>query len=114
MAKAFFNILAKKRGIADSAGTKPSDRVNPVVVQVMQEVGIDISREIPKLLTPELMDKFDRIITMGCGGETSCPAGYLPTEDWDLDDPEDKPIEEVRRIRYQIKKRVEKLAAELE
>jgi len=57
------------------------------------------------LLTPELMDKFDRIITMGCGGETSCPAGYLPTEDWDLDDPEDKPIEEVRRIRYQIKKK---------
>ena len=113
MAKAFFNILAKKRGIADSAGTEPSESINPVVVQVMLEVGIDISRKTPKLLTPELMDKFDRVITMGCGAEKACPASYLPTEDWDLDDPEGKPIEDVRLIRYKIKKRVEKLAAEL-
>jgi arsenate reductase len=113
MAKAFFNILAKKRGIADSAGTMPSEYVNPGAVQVMHEVGIDISREKPKLLTPELIEKFDRVITMGCGAENACPAGYLPTEDWDLDDPEGKPIEDVRLIRYKIKKRVEKLAAEL-
>ena len=65
-------------------------KFNPVVVQVMQEIGIDISHEKPKLLTIELMDKFDRVITMGCGVEETCPASFLPTEDWDLDDPEAK------------------------
>jgi arsenate reductase (thioredoxin) len=113
MAKAFFNILAKRRGIADSAGTKPSANVNPAVVQVMHEVGIDISREKPKLLTPELMKNFDRVITMGCGVDKACPAGFLPIEDWNLDDPESKPIEDVRRIRYQIQRKVEKLVAEI-
>ena len=113
MAKAFFNTLAKNKGIADSAGTKPATQINPVVIQVMQEVGIDISREIPKLLTLELVEQFDRVITMGCGVEDSCPAGFLPTEDWGLDDPADKPIEEVRRIRDEIKARVKKLVAEV-
>jgi arsenate reductase (thioredoxin) len=113
MAKAFFNTLAKNKGIADSAGTKPSERVNPTVVQVMKEAGIDISHEKPKLLTLELVEQFDRLITMGCGVEDSCPAGFLPTEDWGLDDPADKPIEEVRRIRDEIKTRIEKLVAEL-
>lgn len=105
--------MAKKKGIADSAGTKPSSQVNPTVVKVMQEAGIDISREIPKLLTLELMDRFDRVITMGCGVEESCPASFLPTEDWGLDDPADKPIEEVRRIRDEIKSKVAKLIAGL-
>jgi arsenate reductase len=113
MAKAFFNTLAKNGGIADSAGTKPAAQINPTVVQVMQEVGIDISREIPKLLTLELLEKFDRVITMGCGLEDTCPASFLPTEDWGLDDPADKPVEEVRRIRDEIKTRVEKLVAQL-
>ncbi len=113
IAKAFFNALVKNKGIADSAGTKPAKQVNPVVVQVMREVGIDISREIPKLLTLELVEQFDRMITMGCGVEETCPAGFLPTEDWGLDDPADKPIEEVRRIRDEIKARVEKLVTEL-
>lgn len=113
MAKAFFNTLAKNKGIADSAGTKPAAQINPTVVQVMREVGFNISREITKLLTLELVEQFDRVITMGCGVEDSCPAGFLPTEDWALDDPADKPIEEVRRIRDEIKNRVEKLAMEL-
>jgi protein-tyrosine-phosphatase len=113
MAKAFFNTLAKNKGIADSAGTKPAMQINPNVIQVMQEVGIDVSREIPKLLTLELVEQFDRMITMGCGVEDSCPAGFLPTEDWDLDDPSDKPIEEVRRIRDEIRTRVQKMVVEL-
>lgn len=113
MAKAFFNILAKKKGIADSAGTKPAAQINTAVVQVMQEVGIDISHETPQLLTLELLEKFDRVITMGCGLDETCPASFLPTEDWGLDDPLGKPIEEVRWIRCNIKIRVEKLVAEL-
>ena len=113
IAKAFFNVLAKNMGIADSAGTKPSSQVNPAVIKVLQEVGIDISREKPKLLTIELMDKFDRVITMGCKVEETCPASFLPTEDWNLTDPTDKTIEEVRRIRNEIKIRVEKLVSEL-
>jgi arsenate reductase len=79
----------------------------------MEEAGIDISREKPKLLTLELLDNFDRVITMGCGVEDTCPASFLPTEDWGLDDPADKPAEEVRRIRDEIKARVEKLVAAL-
>jgi arsenate reductase len=113
MAKAFFNTLVKNKEIADSAGIRPATQINPVVIQVMQEAGIDIGREIPKSLTIELFEKFDRMITMGCGVEDSCPAAFLPTEDWGLDDPADKPIEEVRRIRDEIKTRVEKLVAEL-
>ena len=66
MAKGFFNALAKNMGIADSAGTQPAKDVNPVVVKAMQKVGIDITHEKPKLLTLELMDKFERVITMGC------------------------------------------------
>ena len=113
MAKALFNVLAKNKGVADSAGTKPSSQVNSAVIKVMQEIGIDISRENPKLLTIELMDKFNRVITMGCGVEETCPASFLPTEDWNLTDPADKPTEEMRRIRDEIKIRVEKLILEL-
>jgi arsenate reductase (thioredoxin) len=114
MAKAFFNTLAKNKGTADSAGTKPSIDVNPVVVKVMREIGIDISREKPRLLTFELMDKFDRVITMGCGVEDSCPASFLPTEDWKLEDPEGKPIEIVRNIRDEVKLKVKGLIHELD
>jgi arsenate reductase len=113
MAKGFFNALAKNKGNADSAGTQPSAYVNPTAVEVMREIGIDISREKPKLLTLELVDKFDRVITMGCGVEESCPASFLPTEDWNLDDPADKPKEEVRRIRDQIKAKIENMVKEL-
>ena len=109
MAKGFFNAYAKNMGIADSAGMRPSTDANPIIVEAMREVGIDISREKPKLLTVELMDKFDRVITMGCGVEDSCPANFLPTEDWKLEDPEGKPIEIVRNIRDEVKLKVEEL-----
>jgi len=112
MAKAFFNIMAAGGGIADSAGTKPSTHVNPTVVRAMQEVGIDIASEQPKTLTPDLLEKFDRVITMGCGLEESCPASFLPTEDWGLDDPAGQPLSVVRRIRDEIRTRVEKLLYE--
>jgi arsenate reductase len=113
MAEAFFNEMTKRRAIGLSAGTQPSKRVNPVVVKAMREVGIDISRRKPKMLTFEMLEGADRVITMGCSVEKACPASSVPTEDWQLDDPEGKPIEQVRQIRDEVKARVEKLAKEL-
>ncbi|MBI2836168.1 MAG: arsenate reductase ArsC [Chloroflexi bacterium] len=115
MAEALFNRLAAGRAIALSAGTQPGDSVNPVVVEAMREVGIDISGSLPKALTPEMMEQADRIITMGCGtdAEAVCPASFIETEDWALEDPHGKPLEQVRAIRDEISARVEKLIEQL-
>ncbi len=108
MAEAFFNHLAKGKAHAISAGTQPADQVNPVVVEAMREIGIDVSRNKPKALTMELVEKADKMITMGCGAEagTVCPASFIETEDWALEDPKVKSIEQVRKIRDEIKVRV--------
>src|SRR5438046_753046 len=83
-----------------SAGTTPSNQINPLDEIVMREVGISLAGQHPELLTQEMVDKADRIITMGCGVDTeACPARFLVTEDWNLDDPAGAPIEEVRGIR---------------
>ena len=113
MAQAFFNQMAKGKAKSFSAGTQPADKVNPVVVEAMREVGIDISRQKPKLLTLEMVEGADRVITMGCGVEGVCPASFVPTEDWQLEDPEGKPIEQVRQIRDEVKARVAGLIKEL-
>ena len=112
MAEAFFNSLAKNKASATSAGTKPSAHINPVVVEVMLEAGVDISKQKPKPLTLEMLESADRVITMGCGVEEVCPASFIPTEDWALEDPEGNPIEKVRLIRDEIKAKVEELAKE--
>ena len=112
MAEAFFNSLAGGRASATSAGTSPAAKVNPAVVKAMREVGIDISQQKPKMLTLEMMESADRVITMGCGVEEVCPASFIPTEDWALEDPHDQPIARVRQIRDEIKARVEALAKE--
>jgi len=88
--------------------------VNPTVVEAMREVGIDLSGERPRQLTPEMWRGADRVITMGCGVADSCPAGFLTTEDWGLDDPHGQPLEVVRAIRDQVKQRVEELIASLQ
>ena len=111
MAEAFFNQMAKGRAKAISAGSQPADKVNPTVVKVMREEGLDISRNKPKLLTLEMIEVADKAITMGC--ENSCPLTTVETDDWALDDPKDKPIEQVRRIQKEIRTRVAKLVAEL-
>ena len=113
MAEAFFNRMAKGKAKGFSAGTQPTDKVNPVVVETMSEVGIDISRRKPKLLTLKMLEDADRVITMGCGVEGVCPASFVPTEDWQLEDPEGRPIERVRQIRDEVKARVEGLIKEL-
>jgi arsenate reductase len=113
MAEAFLNRMAKGKAMGFSAGTQPSDKVNPVVAAAMREAGIDISRQNPKLLTLELMDSADRVITMGCGTEGTCPASFVPIEDWQLYDPEGKPIDRVRQIRDEVQAKVEGLIKEL-
>jgi protein-tyrosine-phosphatase len=111
MAEAFFNQMARGKVKAISAGSQPADKVNPMVVKAMQEVGIDISHNKPKLLTLDMMEGIERAITMGC--ENSCPLTTVETADWALEDPKDKPIEEIRKIRDEIKMRVEKLIKEI-
>ncbi len=113
MAEAFFNQMAKGKAKGFSAGTQPADKVNPAVVEVMREVGMDISHRKPKMLTFDMLEDVDRVITMGCGVEGVCPANFVPTEDWQLENPEGKPIERVRQIRGEVKARIEKLIKEL-
>jgi len=115
MAEAFFNQMAKGKALALSAGTQPGNTVNPVVVEAMREIGIDISANKPQMLTLEMVEKADQMITMGCGADAGglCPASFIQTEDWALDDPKGKSLEQVRIIRDEIKKRVEKLVKEI-
>jgi arsenate reductase len=112
MAAGFMNSLGAGRVEVLSAGSAPKDSINPIAVQAMQEVGIDISNNVPKVLTPEAVQESDAVITMGCGD--ACP--FYPGkryEDWVLDDPAGQGIESVRVIRDEIKKRVEQLLSEL-
>ena len=114
MAEAFFNKLAHGKAQAFSAGTQPAEKVNPVVVEAMKEVGIDIIGNKPRALTMDMVEKADKMITMGCGAEAEavCPASFIETEDWALEDPKGKSLEQVRKIRDEIKERVNKLVKE--
>jgi arsenate reductase len=109
MAEAFFNQMADGKARAISAGSKPGEIVNPIAVEAMREVGLDISRNKPRLLTPELLAEVNMTITMGCGEDAACPAAWVKTEDWELEDPAGKTLEIVRKIRDEIKRRVENL-----
>ena len=107
MAQALFELHAPDDIRAESAGQEPADRVHPEVVEVMQEIGIDLSGRRPKKLDLEMQLHADWAITLACGAQ--CP--YVPTrvEDWDIADPAGRPIEEVREIRDQIEQRVQDL-----
>jgi arsenate reductase len=109
MAAAFFDQLADpSRARARSAGTQPAERVHPEVVTVMREIGIDLSGAKPTLLTDELAADAQLLITMGCG--ESCPVvPGLRRQDWSLPDPKGQPIERVRAIRDEIRRRVGEL-----
>jgi arsenate reductase (thioredoxin) len=104
MAQAFFERHAPADVRAESAGAEPADRVHPEVVDAMREVGIDLADRRPKRLTLEMQLHADWAITLACGAK--CP--YVPSvvEDWDVDDPAGRPIEQVRRIRDDIEQRV--------
>jgi arsenate reductase len=93
-----------------SAGTMPAGKVNPVVIQVMQEEGIDLSGNTPKLITNQMVQEADVIIVMGCSAEGFCPAPLLSkVVDWGIEDPKGKPIERVREIRDEIEGKVRML-----
>ena len=112
MAAGFMRTLGGDRVEVLSAGSAPKDSINPIAVQAMAELGIDIADQQPKILTPESVQASDVVITMGCGD--ACP--YYPGkryEDWKLDDPAGQGIEPVRIIRDEIKGRIEALLAEL-
>jgi len=108
MAEAFFNKFASRKALAISAGTKPSSQVNPKAVQVMKEIGIDMSKQKPKPLTSEVMKGVDRIVLMGCGADV-CPAPYIKAEEWSIEDPSGKPLDKYREVRDIIKGKVEEL-----
>jgi protein-tyrosine-phosphatase len=105
MAEAFFNHLAGARHRGISAGSQPGDEVNPVAVRAMAELGIDMECGRPKQLTGEMVEEADLVITMGCG-ENVCPVVPKRVIDWGIDDPSGKPLERVRDIRDEIKRRV--------
>ncbi len=113
ISQALFERAAEGRHEARSAGTTPGDRVHPEVVEVMNELGIDLSDRRPKLLSVEDAEWADVVVTMGCGDE--CP--YVPGVrylDWDLPDPKGQPVEAVRATRDEIERRVRALVAELD
>ena len=112
MAAGWLTHLAGDRIEVRSAGSTPADQINPVAVEAMREVGIDITSEQPKILTPEAVHASDVVITMGCGD--ACP--IFPGkryEDWELDDPAGQGVESVRTIRDEIKRRVLELMGSL-
>jgi len=110
MAEAFAREHGAGRIAASSAGNKPADKVNPVVVEAMKEIGIDISHSKPKLLTFQMANDANLVVTMGCNDQGICPGPFFkPTVDWKLDDPKGKPIEKVREIRDQIERQVQEL-----
>lgn len=118
MAEALFNAMAAAKGtdaVAESAGTLGGKDINPMALAVMEEIGISMRGQRPKMLTQAMVDRADRIISMGCGVDAeACPAKFLVTEDWGLDDPAGQPIESVRKIRDEIRSRAEALFAAVE
>jgi protein-tyrosine-phosphatase len=112
MAAGYLQHLAGDRVVVLSAGSEPADRVNPVAVAAMAEIGIDLASQAPKLLTDAAVREADVVVTMGCGD--ACP--FYPGkryEDWVLDDPAGQDLEVVRTIRDEIRGRVEHLVSEL-
>ena len=113
MSQALFERAAAGRHTSLSAGTTPAERVHPEVVEAMRELGIDLTDRRPRILTRELAETADVVVTMGCGD--ACP--YIPGKryiDWELTDPKGRPPAEVRAIRDEIARRVTKLLAELD
>jgi arsenate reductase (thioredoxin) len=113
MSQALFQRAAGGRHTAASAGTTPADHVNPEVIEVMRELDIDLSDRRPQLLTHQLAEHADVIVTMGCGDQ--CP--FIPGKryiDWDLPDPAGRPVDEVRATREEISRRVGQLVADLD
>lgn len=105
----------QRDGCPISAGTKPTPEINPIAVQSMKEVGIDISKQHPKELSEEIIRSSILNVTMGCMDKTECPAVFLGKYvDWNIEDPKCKPIEKVREIRNNIEEKIKELCKTLE
>lgn len=114
MAEGFFNKSPPEGYRAVSAGTKPVSQINPVVIDVMREVGIDISNQKSKEITEDMMRNSFKTVNMGCMDKESCPTIFLPNViDWNLEDPKGKSFERVREIRDEIDQRVKELVTSI-
>lgn len=114
MAEGFFRKYSKKY-LSSSAGTIPTSSLNPNAILVMKEIGIDISNQKPKLISDVMIDNSFKIVNMGCMNQESCPTLFVKNMlEWNIADPKDKSIEEVRKIRDQIKLKVLSLIKNLE
>jgi len=113
MAEAFARHLGVGSLAAESAGTMPGDAINPIVTEAMRERGIDISHHKTKMVTQAMVNRADRVFTMGCTIDETCPATFGPLDDWGLEDPTGKPLPVVRRVRDQVEAKVAALLREL-
>jgi len=115
MAEAFFRKFAPSRFNVSSAGTTPSSQLNPIVIQVMKEVGIDIMNQHPKLLSDFMIENSSKTVNMGCMNKESCPSLFVKDIlDWNISDPKEKSLDEIRIIRDTIKSEVMNLVKTLE
>jgi protein-tyrosine-phosphatase len=115
IAEGFFNKYAPGGYTAISAGTRPAAEINPLAVQVMKEVGIDISHQKSKIITEDMIRGSARAVNMGCIDQSECPMLFInDVIDWGIEDPKGKPIEKVRKIRDEIERRVKVIAETLQ
>ena len=115
MAEAFFKKYTKNQFNVISAGTSPSSHLNPVVVSVMNELGIDLKNQKPQLLSSSMIEYSYKTVNMGCMDKESCPSLFVKdVDDWNIQDPKEKSIEDVRKIRDQIKNNVLNLLNSIE
>jgi len=115
MAEAFFRKYAPKGYEPASAGTKPTPEINPIAVEAMREVGIDLGKQKPKVLTNEIITDSILSVNMGCMDKTECPAVFMKNSlDWNIEDPKGKSIDKVREIRDDIELKVRELCKTLE
>jgi len=115
MAEAFFKKYASKKFNVISAGTLPSSQLNSLSVQVMKEIGIDLDEQRPKLLSNNMIESSFKTINMGCVDKKSCPSLFVnDVLDWNISDPKEKSIDDVRKIRDKIKTEVINLIDSLE
>ena len=114
MAEGFFKKYAPKEYEGISAGTMPVSEINPLAVEVMREVDIDISGQKSKEITEDMIRNSSKIVNMGCMDKVSCPTLFLQNLlDWNIEDPKDKQIDKVREIRDEIEQRIKKLVADI-
>ncbi len=115
MAEGFFKKYSSGNYEPISAGTVPTNQINPLAIEAMKEIGIDISNQKPKELTEDMMRNSTKIINMGCMDKNFCPTLFVPKViDWGIEDPKGKPIEQIKEIRDEIETRVKEIVKEFE